>query len=81
MTQRARWLIWSMRHRQWWRADRGGYTMDTSNAGLYTLVDVAEIVTQGLPGQQVPVGVELADQFADLEADKVVELIDSFRRY
>lgn len=76
-----KWLIWSHRKRQWWRADRGGYTDHTNAAGRYELAEVADITTSCLPGQNVAVEENLADQFTGLDAAAVTEQIDSFRNY
>lgn len=34
-------LIWSQRHKAWWRADRAGYTEKRSEAGHYTTETIA----------------------------------------
>lgn len=64
------WLIYSYRHRMWWRPDSAGYTPSFGTAGLYTQAEVAQIVTNCLPGQNVPVSPDLAvecGQAAEIE--------------
>lgn len=76
-----KWLIWSHRKRQWWRADRGGYTSRVDEAGRYDIAEVADITVSCLPGQNVAVDQVLAGQFSDLTAEEIVAKIDEFRNY
>ena len=44
------WLIWSNEHRAWWRAGGNGYTMQVSQAGLYSEADALDICARAIPG-------------------------------
>lgn len=38
------WLIWSIEHCSWWKANQRGYTKIRDDAGLYTFEEASEIV-------------------------------------
>lgn len=77
-----KYLIWSHRKRQWWKPDNQGYTEHVVGAGRYTELEAASIVFDALPGQNTPVDEQLAkNQFEGLEADQVVEKLDSYRNF
>jgi hypothetical protein len=42
--RQPKWLIWSMEHSAWWRADHSGYTTTRVNAGRYSFSDALDIV-------------------------------------
>jgi hypothetical protein len=50
-----KYLIWSHRHREWWRAERQGYSRTLSDAGRYSKADAADIVLSGLPGSNTAI--------------------------
>ena len=37
------WLLWSVEHKAWWRADEKGYCWSVENAGRYTLDEATAI--------------------------------------
>lgn len=41
---RFNYLLWSVKHKAWWRSARSGYTRDPGEAGAYTADEAAEIV-------------------------------------
>ncbi len=52
-------LIWSIEHGSWWRADHGGYTSDVEEAGRYSFDEVIDIcnnphtVKPGTPNEAI----------------------------
>lgn len=43
MGDNSLWLIWSVEHGAWWRANRSGYTCLRSEAGRYKLDEAVDI--------------------------------------
>ncbi len=41
---KKKWLIWSIEHNAWWRAQHAGYTAERINAGFYTFEEACKIV-------------------------------------
>lgn len=55
--------IWSHEHRQWWRAERQGYTSQAKDAGQYSASEAAEIVLDHVPaGEEVAMPWEVAQR-------------------
>ena len=44
-------LIWSIEHGAWWRANSNGYTKSRAKAGRYTLTEAVEICKGANIGQ------------------------------
>jgi hypothetical protein len=60
MSEIRDWLIWSGRHRQWWRPNERGYTSRPSGAGWYTRAEVERIEAASRPrGSERSVGVQV----------------------
>jgi hypothetical protein len=43
--ENTKWLIWSIEHGTWWRANGQGYCAEVSGAGVYTYEKALQIVT------------------------------------
>ena len=50
------WLIWSNEHRAWWRGGGNGYTVQVSQAGLYSEADALDICARAIPGTASQLG-------------------------
>lgn len=75
-------LIWSHRKKQWWGPNKKGYTIDIPRAGRYNAQAAGDIMIGALPGQNVAVDETIVhNRLAELNADEIVETIDSFRNY
>lgn len=73
-------VIWSWRKRQWWRANREGYTPHVREAGRYGFEEAAELTVGGLP-TTTAVDEKLAEKnFGDADADAVEQQLDEWRR-
>jgi hypothetical protein len=75
-----KYIIWSHRHREWWQADRSGYTSTVVRAGEYSAIEAGEITLAGLPGASTAVDIQLRPKFAYLSGDEVEELLETLRR-
>jgi hypothetical protein len=58
----SRYVIWSFEHRQWWRADRQGYTEHLSEAGRYSAEEAGDIVTGAFLSEHVCVNEAMAQR-------------------
>lgn len=72
--------IWSNRRREWWKAERQGYTPSVAAAGIYSPSEAGTIALSGLPGANVPVDIGLAHRFAGENADAVERTLDQLKR-
>lgn len=57
-----RYVIWSFRHRAWWRAHRQGYTEDLSSAGQYEAGEAGQIITDSVMCENVAMLHALAER-------------------
>jgi hypothetical protein len=75
-------IIWSHRKKQWWRAERAGYTDHVSDAGRYTREEAGDITLDCLPGQNVAISGEgMIAKFTDMTPPEVIKTIDSYRNF
>lgn len=72
--------IWSNRRRQWWGAERSGYTDHIKKAGQYDQEEAGQIAVMGLPGANIAVETILEPKFIDLDANEVESQIDQLKR-
>lgn len=72
-------FIWSHRHREWWQADRSGYSRTLARAGKYSTAEAAQIVLGGLPGSNTAVDAMLLSRFTG-NADEVEAELEILRR-
>ena len=56
-------VIWSFKHKQWWRANREGYTQHLAEAGRYNALDAGDIVTSSVMGESAALCVPVAERF------------------
>lgn len=59
----SRYVIWSFEHRQWWRANRCGYTPELSEAGRYDAQAAGDIVANAYVGEHVSLHEMTAERF------------------
>lgn len=82
MRDQTTYVIWSYRHHLWWRSASAGYTQHIKIAGHYSKAQAAEIMFDGLPGQNVAIEAEFAEQlFSGLSPDEITSKLDSFRSF
>jgi len=66
------WLVFSVEHTAWWRANRSGYTLTREDAGRYTLEEARMLAKQrspdaeGMPGEIVEPAPEFESTLAAL---------------
>jgi hypothetical protein len=56
-------VIWSFKHKQWWREGRAGYTPHLEQAGVYTAEDAGDIVTSDVMCQSIAMYLVVAEKF------------------
>lgn len=72
--------IWSHRHKQWWRANREGYTTVIQQAGEYTEREASDIcIGLGLPGANIAVDTDLAFGQLNKSASEVNKKLETWR--
>lgn len=69
--------IWSHYHKQWWKINSEGYTMDPEHTGLYPREKAADIVFQSLRNTAIPT--VLAIRMINMSAEEVENEIDKLR--
>jgi len=47
-------LVWSIEHGAWWKANGNGYTVNRTEAGRYTLDEALDCVRSGTIDRDIP---------------------------
>lgn len=56
-------VIWSFKHKMWWRENRAGYTSELSQAGVYNGHEAGDIVTGSTFSENASILLIVAEKF------------------